>query len=90
MDDRNVNRLGTRPLPRLHFLPQAPVYFDRHTLSIKSGQVSMYTMDGRIHFELGLGPDAELRFRRERLREILLTSDSVLPSARAQAISGAT
>jgi hypothetical protein len=44
-------------------------------LSIKSGQVSMYTMDGRIHFELGLGPDAELRFRRERLREILLTSD---------------
>jgi hypothetical protein len=71
----NIARLGARPLPRLHFLPQAPVYFDRHTLSIKSGQVSMYTMDGRIRFELGLAPDAELRFRKERLREIVLTSD---------------
>lgn len=71
----NVARLGTRPLPRLHFLPQAPVYFDRHTLSIKSGQISMYTMDGRIRFELGLGPDAEVRFRKERLREIVLNSD---------------
>lgn len=71
----NITRLGTRPLPRLHFLPQAPVYFDRHTLSIKSGQVSMYTMDGRIRFKLGLAPDAELRFRQDRLREIALTSD---------------
>lgn len=37
----NLQRLGPAPLPNLQFLPQSPVYFDRHTLSIKSGQVSM-------------------------------------------------
>ncbi|MBK7060019.1 MAG: hypothetical protein IPH51_05700 [Rubrivivax sp.] len=70
----NLARLGDRPLPRLQFVPTAPVYFDRHTLSIKAGQVSMYTLDGRIRFELGLNDHDEQRFRNERLREIVLTS----------------
>lgn len=70
----NLNRLGDKPLPRLHFLPQSPVYFDRHTLSIKDGQVSMYTLDGRMRFQINLSPADEQRFRTEKLREIVLGS----------------
>ena len=70
----NLQRLGGKPLPRLQFLPQAPVYFDRHTLSLKEGQVSMFTLDGRMRFRLALEPGDELRFRNDKLREIVLTS----------------
>lgn len=64
-----------RPLPLLHFLPDAPVFFDRHTLSIKGRQLSMYTLDGRIHFQLDLEEAALRRFQEERLREIVLLQD---------------
>src|SRR3954451_21088184 len=40
----NLARLGDRPLPRLSFGDMCPVYFDRHTLSFKEGQLSMYTL----------------------------------------------
>jgi len=72
----NVARLGDKPLPRLQFLPQSPVYFDRHTLSIKDGQVSMYTLDGRMRFQLNLDSLDEQRFRTEKLREIVLSAKS--------------
>ena len=72
----NVARLGPRPLPTLRFRPDAPVYFDRHTLSIKSGQVSMYTLDGRIRFELALSEEDEQRFRTDKLRELVLKSEA--------------
>ncbi len=70
----NLTRLGDKPLPRLHFLPQSPVYFDRHTLSIKDGQVSMYTLDGRMRFQINLAPGDEERFRHDKLREIVLAA----------------
>lgn len=70
----NHTRLAGKPLPRIHFLPQSPVYFDRHTLSLKDSQVSMFTLDGRMRFRLDLEPANELRFRQEKLREIVLTS----------------
>jgi hypothetical protein len=70
----NVQRLAGKPLPQLKFQPEAPVYFDRHTLSLKDGQVSMFTLDGRMRFNLALSPVDEQRFRTEKLREIVLTS----------------
>jgi hypothetical protein len=70
----NLTRLGGKALPRLQFLPQSPVYFDRHTLNIKDGQVSMYTLDGRMRFQINLAPGDEQRFRDEKLREIVLSS----------------
>lgn len=70
----NIARLGERGLPLLRFQPQAPVYFDRHTLSIKNGQVSMYTLDGRMRFTIGLDAEGERRFHEEKLREVVLTS----------------
>lgn len=59
-------------LPLLRFADSCPVYFDRHTLSIKPGQLSLFTMDGRMHFELVLGADRLAIFEQAKLREIVL------------------
>ncbi len=72
----NVAKLGERPLPLLRFGAQAPVYFDRHTLSIKAGEVSMFTLDGRLRFQLDLTDEQERRFREDKLREIVMTSQA--------------
>lgn len=68
----NIARLGGRPLPLMRFAPIAPVYFDKHTLSIRDGVVSMLTLNGRIRFRLSISEADEQRFRQERLREIVL------------------
>lgn len=70
----SLNKLGNAPLPRVLFLPQSPVYFDRHTLSLKNGRASMYTLDGRIKFNLDLDEAQEALFRTSRLREIVMSS----------------
>jgi hypothetical protein len=61
-----------KPLPLLHFTDSAPVYFDRHTLSLKLGQASMYTLDGRMRFQLALEPQVERAFHERKLLEIVL------------------
>jgi len=66
------SRLAGQPLPRLHFLDTAPVYFDRHTLSIKQGQASMYTLDGRMKFQLALSQEQEDTFHSRKLLEASL------------------
>jgi hypothetical protein len=68
----NVARLGDQPLPTLRFGGPVPVYFDRHTLSLKAGEVSLFTLDGRMRFKVDLSPETEQRFRHGRLREIVL------------------
>jgi len=71
----NLQKLAGRPLPCLKFLPNSPVYFDRHTLSLKEGRASMYTLDGRMRFNLPLAEEDELRFRTAKLREIVLLAE---------------
>jgi len=70
----NVGRSGGagEALPRLMFAVSAPVYFDRHTLSVKDGRLSMYTLDGRMHFDLALEPQQLALFGRCRLLEVVL------------------
>lgn len=68
----NVSRFADKQLPLLNFLVSAPVYFDRHTLSIKDGQLSMFTLDGRMKFQLDLGFEDLLQFQEQKLREIVL------------------
>jgi hypothetical protein len=60
------------PLPRVRFEPDAPVYFDRHTLSIRDGRASMFTLDGRMRFDIPLSTEDEGRFRRDRMAEVVL------------------
>lgn len=68
----NLTQLGTKPLPLLRFSDTCPVYFDRHTLSVKEGQLSMYTLEGRIRFQLALRPEDEASFHEKKLLEIVL------------------
>lgn len=72
----NLARLGDKPLPLLQFADTCPVYFDRHTLSVKGGQLSMFTLDGRMRFELALRPEDEASFHEKKLREIVLSRRS--------------
>ena len=72
----NVTTLGDRPLPTLRFAASAPVYFDRHTLSLRDGIVSMYTLEGSIRFRLSISPADEERFRQQKLREIVLSGQA--------------
>lgn len=69
----SLAKLGDKPLPLLRFTDACPVYFDRHTLSLKAGQLSMYTLDGRMRFQLGLKPEDEANFHEKKLREIVLS-----------------
>lgn len=69
----NLARLGDKPLPMLRFSDNSPVYFDRHTLSVNKGQLSMYTLDGRLHFALALSAKNEADFATKKLREIVLS-----------------
>ena len=69
----NLALLGDRGLPLLRFSDGCPVYFDRHTLSLKQGQLSMFTLDGRMRFQLALGAQDEERFHQHKLREIVLS-----------------
>jgi len=70
----NIQRMNGKALPVLQFLASAPVYFDRHTLSISNGVMSMFTMDGRMRFDLNLGPVEQARFNERKLQEIVLRS----------------
>ena len=68
----HLDKLGARPLPLLRFADTCPVYFDRHTLSLKAGQLSMFTLDGRMRFQLALQAQDEALFHERKLREIVL------------------
>jgi hypothetical protein len=68
----NVARHADQPLPVLRFGGPVPVYFDRHTLSLKAGEVSLFTLDGRMRFKVDLSPETERRFREDKLRELVL------------------
>lgn len=49
-----VEKDGTAPLPLLRFAPTAPVYFDQRTLSVRKGSLSLFTLDGRMQFDIRL------------------------------------
>jgi len=68
----NLAKHPEKAIPLVNFLPDSPVYFDRHTLSLKDGQLSMYTLDGRMRFQLELKSEDLVRFQQEKLREIVL------------------
>jgi hypothetical protein len=72
----HLPRLGSKPLPLLRFSDTAPVYFDRHTLSLRGGRLSLFTLDGRMRFELALGQIQERAFHERKLLEISLMRKS--------------
>ena len=69
----NLQKMGDRPLPVLRFADTCPVYFDRHTLSLKADKLSLFTLDGRMQFELTLPVEQLALFEQGKLREIVLS-----------------
>lgn len=65
-------RLSEGQLPHLTFLDHSPVFFDRHTLSLQNNKLSLFTLEGRLRFQVSLSNADEKRFRTEKLREIQL------------------
>lgn len=59
-------------LPLLKFSDSFPVFFDRHTLSLRQSQLSLFTLDGRMRFYIELGEAARDRFNTHKLKEIVL------------------
>lgn len=68
----HLSVLGDKPLPMMRFMDTSPVYFDRHTLSLKAGRISMYTLDGRMRFHLTLEPNDERAFHERKLFDLIL------------------
>lgn len=68
----HLSKLGNGPLPLMHFSSTCPVYFDRHTLSVKGSGLSLFTLDGRMHFDLKLPTHQLMLFQFAKLREISL------------------
>lgn len=71
-----IGKDQARPLPLLTFGPGAPVFFDRHTLSLRKGGISLFTLDGRLKFDLALTDADRERFSSNALREIMLNRDA--------------
>jgi hypothetical protein len=67
------SKMEGKRLPMLRFSDNSPVYFDRHTLSLKGGVLSMYTLGGRMRCALPLARRDEERFHEEKLREVVLS-----------------
>lgn len=67
-----VRRGQERPLALLQFADNAPVFFDRHTLSLKDGTLSLYTLNGRMRFQLALCAEDEAAFHSSKVTEIML------------------
>lgn len=69
----HISRLADRPLPLMQFAQNNPVYFDRHTLSLKAGVLSLFTLDGRMRMKIALRPADEAQFHERKLREVVLS-----------------
>jgi hypothetical protein len=67
-----VTRRPDNPLPLVAFDKGSPVFFDRHTLSLRDDAISMFTLDGRIRFEINLSAEQRAHFLNDRLREVVL------------------
>jgi hypothetical protein len=72
----SVSKRPGAPLPLFRFAATAPVFFDRHTLSLKGDTLSMFTLDGRMRFDLRLEPGDKARFEQEKLIEVMLVEGS--------------
>jgi hypothetical protein len=61
-----------RSLPILKFSNTTPVFFDKHTLTLKKNELSLFTLDGRMKIQVHLSKKIEERLRGEKLKELYL------------------
>ncbi len=68
----NLKRQQGKKLPTVRYAEDCPVYFDSHTLTVTERHLSMYTMDGRIKFELLVTSEQRTLLATRKLQEITL------------------
>ena len=61
-----------QPLPILKFSDTTPVFFDKHTLTLKKNALSIFTLHGRMHIQINLSEAIETKLRTEKLKELSL------------------
>jgi hypothetical protein len=71
----HYEKFKSKTLPKLQFPQTVPVFFDRHTLSVKSDAISIFTLDGRLKLKIKISPDLEKKFSNLKIKEILLNKD---------------
>lgn len=69
----HLSRYPQGPLPIIRFTDGSPVYFDRHTLSLRGSLLSLFTPDGRTHVAVALADEYGALFARNRLLEATLS-----------------
>jgi len=56
----------------LVFNERAPVFFDHHTLSVRQGVLSLFTLEGRLKIQLAISYDLDRALRSLSLKEAVL------------------
>jgi hypothetical protein len=51
------------------------VFFDRHTLTLKPNTLSLYTLEGRLQFQLDVSEDVIETLRQGQVKEAILHGD---------------
>lgn len=69
----NLQKLQGQRLPLLRFAETSPVYFDRHTLSLRGDELSLYTLDGRMRFRVAATALQQAGFHERKLLEVTLS-----------------
>lgn len=59
-------------LPIIKFSDTTPVFFDKHTLTLKKNALSIFTLDGRMHIQVNLSEAIEKKLRTKKLKELSL------------------
>jgi hypothetical protein len=63
--------LNTKAGP-IAFNQKAPVFFDHHTLSVRNGVLSLFTLEGRLKIQLPVSKELDHALRHLSLKEALL------------------
>lgn len=72
---RKAKSIEAKSREGLKFGELSPVYFDRHTLSVRRNVISMFTLDGRMKFQASLTPQFLKLFKEGPLKEVQLTRE---------------
>ena len=68
----SISKLGERALPLVRFSSNCPVYFDKHTMSFNEKKMSLFTMNGRINFDISLDCKVASLLNKSKIKEITL------------------
>ena len=67
------SKLGpTSAQMKIAFLPSSPVFFDKKTMSLTKNKLSLFTMQGRIYFDVQISKEDQETFLSGKIKEVTL------------------